>query len=157
MRIKRTWLRVPWFSNECYETAEQDVFQESNIINQKLDWSREILSDMHFSTGKNPVEYKGCCYESKEINAFSAKITSNSYVIALSTELLIGMAVELEEYFIHLDLRRYFWGKKRLQRNMFKKCMNISSYMLCCTNTIIYLMGIVILLMPKERLWRKEL
>lgn len=42
---------------ECYETAEQDVFQESNIINQKLDWSREILSDMHFSTGKNPVEY----------------------------------------------------------------------------------------------------
>lgn len=106
---------------ECYETAEQDVFQESNIINQKLDWSRKILSDMHFSTGKNPVEYKVCCYESKEINAFSAKITSNSYMIALSTELLIGMVAELEAYFMHLDLRRYFWGQKKTAKKHVQK------------------------------------
>lgn len=114
---------------ECYETAEQSVFQESEIINQKLNWAREVLSDMHFSTGTNPVEYRVCCYKSKDINAFSAKITSNKYVIALSTELLIGMDMELEEYFIHLDLRRYFWGcKKTAKKHAQKVCEYILLY-----------------------------
>lgn len=114
---------------ECYVITEQDVFQEANIINQKLNWVRSILREMHFSTGKNPVEYHICCYESKEINAFSAKITSSKYVIALSTELLIGMDAELNEYFMYLDLRRYFWGsKKNAKKHVQKVCEYILLY-----------------------------
>ena len=114
---------------ECYEIVEQNVFQESEIINQKLNWVREVLNNIYFSTGANPVEYKVCCYESKEINAFSVKITSNKYVIALSTELLTGMVAELEAYFMHLDLRRYFWEcKKTAKKHAQKVCEYILLY-----------------------------
>lgn len=114
---------------ECYIVAEQDIFPDFDEINRKLNWVREIINQMHFSTGNHLVEYDICVYDSKQINAFAVKIASKRYVIAVSTELLMGMSEELEEYFKNLDLRKYFWGSKRnAKRHAQKVCEYILLY-----------------------------
>ena len=116
---------------ECYIIAEQDLFPGYDEINTKLNWVREKVKEMHFSTGKHPVEYDICFYDSKQINAFAVKITDRRYVIAVSIKLLIGMREELEEYFKNPDLKKYFWGNKRsAKRHAQKVCEYILLYVI---------------------------
>ena len=114
---------------ECYINAEQDIFENPDEINTKLNWIREIVNEMYFSTGRPLVEYDICCYESKRINAFAAKRVNNGYVIAVSTELLTGMSDELEVYLRNPDLKKYFWGNKRnAKKHSEKVCEYILMY-----------------------------
>lgn len=109
------------FDYECYIVAERDLFLEYDEINTKLEWVREKIKEMHFSTGNHLVKYDICFYDSKHINAFAVKNKDGRYVIAVSTKLLTGMQEELVEYFKSADLRKYFWGNKRNAKMHAKK------------------------------------
>ena len=111
---------------ECYYEAderEEDAYE----VNCRLERMRGFLENLLFTVGKNPAKCKIYFYKDDRINAFSYKLDRENYIIALSTQLIIGEETELVEYFYNSDLKKYFWSGKKPSKYYAKK---VHSYML---------------------------
>lgn len=113
---------------KCYKRLEASD-SNKEYINDKLQFLRNTLSQMNYSTGKKLVEYDVYVYESNEMNALSSKV-DGGYAIALSSEMFLGFQTELEGYLRNRDIRNYFYGKKLTIKKHVEK---ITDYILLFT------------------------
>ncbi|MBQ8940886.1 MAG: hypothetical protein IJ062_03545 [Firmicutes bacterium] len=109
--MKKTVNSVSINGYTCYKKLD-NINNDNVYINNKLAFLSSTISQIHYSTGKNLVKCNIYAFESKEINAFAAKYLDGEYAIALSSELFLGLNIELESYLINKDIRKYFYGKK---------------------------------------------
>lgn len=112
----------------CYKKLESNDCNKK-YINDKLEFLRNIVSQMKYSTGERLVECDIYVFESDEINAFASKIVGG-YAIALSSGMFLGFDTELENYLRNEDIRKCFYGKKVNIRKHVKK---IKDYILLYT------------------------
>lgn len=110
---------------------EADIeFEDFEVINESLKWVREVLKNVLFTKGRNPVEYGIYVYKDKEINAL-AKKEKTGYIIALSSAIFVSLPIELKEYLYQKDLREYFYGNKKTAYYHIKEVMKYCILFIC--------------------------
>ena len=105
-------------------------FEEFEVINDSLKRVREVLGNVLFTKGRNPVEYGIYVYKDKEINAL-AKKEKSGYIIALSSAVFVSLPLELQEYFYQKDIRAYFYGNKKTANFHVKEVMKYCILFIC--------------------------
>lgn len=107
-----------------------EAFRKYEYINSKLDMLRKLIRNMPFSKGINLVDVELYVFNSNEINAL-AKREQNGYAIAFSSAIFENIPEDLEYYFLHRDVRKFFYGGKKNVSFHVEKVMNYMLIFLC--------------------------
>jgi len=107
-----------------------ESFSRYEYINFKLDMLRKMLKNMIFSKGSDLVDVELYVFDSKEINAL-AKIEGKGYAIVFTSAIFISIYDDLMEYFLHGDIRTYFYRRKKNVSFHVEKLMDYLLIFLC--------------------------
>lgn len=105
-------------------------FRNFEYINSKLDMLRGKIRSLLFTKGNNLVEVELYVFNSNEINSL-AKRELNGYAIAFSSAIFENIPEDLNNYFFHADIRKFFYGSKKNVYFHIEKLMDYMLIFLC--------------------------
>lgn len=122
--MKKIIVHIKSEAVECYS---QYPFggELANYVNRKLEYLQNTINNIKYS--RDCIRPNVYTYISEEINAFAAKISDTTYVIAISTAIFSNLNQELSSYLCHSDIRAHFYGK---HLNIKKHVERILNYIL---------------------------